>query len=106
MIFFKLLPPILIICTSIVAENIYQYTDKSGNLVVGNTGKFTASADKTVTSQNVRRRVLEEELEHEIRSLQTLLASKHNAANNEYANEIVKRQNNINRLTKQLNQER
>lgn len=113
MVIFKLLFLLLTLSSQIIAEDLYQYTDKSGNLVIGNKktnggSLFPLETGTGSPDKNTRRKILREELAHEIFALkQSLKLQEQDTASNKalYYKDITRHQNNINVLTKQLNHE-
>lgn len=95
---------LLVFNHEVIADDLYQYTDKSGNMVISN--KKTQGSRKFYigTNEDARNKILEEELEHEktaIKQINAMPEKKINA----YNNDIALHQKNIAILTKQLNQE-
>src|SRR6185437_742600 len=106
---FKLFFPILFLCGQIMAQDLYQYTNKSGNLVISNKNPTGDTKPNLAKNETARRKILKEELEHEIKALkQSLKLQEENTTHDKvdlYTKDIDGHQKNINVLTKQLNQE-
>lgn len=96
---------LIMLVSSVSAENLYQYTDNSGNLVI--TNKKTSSGTRFYlgTNENARHKILEEELQHEKAAINQIRQSTQtNSTIALYNNDISLHQKNIDILTKQLNQ--
>lgn len=105
---FKLLFPILFFCGQIMAGDLYQYTDKSGNLIISNKNPAGETKPDSYVNETKRRTVLKAELKHEIdelRQSQKLQEQSTNNAKMDFSEDIKGHEKNINVLTKQLNQE-
>ncbi len=90
-----------------MSEDLYQYTDKSGNLVISN--KNIKGSVKLDLKTTTRQKILQEELEHEQLALKkSKKLQEDNLTKNKadlYLDDIATHEKNINVLTKQLNQE-
>jgi hypothetical protein len=106
---FQLLFPILFFCGQIMADDLYQYADKSGNLVISNKSPTGDTKPNLNTNETSRRKILKEELKHEIEALkQSQKLQEQNTTHDKmdlYSKDIDRHEKNINVLTKQLNQE-
>ncbi|HLX52698.1 MAG TPA: hypothetical protein VKR58_02100 [Aquella sp.] len=109
MMIFKLLFLMLVSCAMAQADNLYQYTDQSGNLVISNKNPNGGTKTALTTNETARRTILKEELEHEITALkQSQKLQEQNTTKDKmdlYSKDIKGHEKNINVLTKQLNQE-
>jgi hypothetical protein len=98
---------LLFFCGQLLAADLYQYTDKSGNLVI--TNKNVSGSTKFELNTTPRHKILQEELDHEKLALeQSRVLQKQNTDKNKidlYNNDINQHEKNINILTKQLNNE-
>ncbi|MCC2625128.1 MAG: hypothetical protein K0R14_1001 [Burkholderiales bacterium] len=91
-----------------MATDLYQYTNKAGNLVISN--KNVSGSTKFEFTTTPRHKILQEELDHEKSALQQSQAlQKHNTDKNKidlYSNDINQHEKNISILTKQLKNEK
>jgi hypothetical protein len=105
---FILLFPVLFFYGQVMADDLYQYTDKTGNLVISNKNPASDTKPNLATNETARRKILKDELHHEIEALkqsQQLQEQSTSHAKMDFSQDIAAHQKNINVLTKQLNQE-
>lgn len=95
---------LLFACNLAVAEHLYQYIDKSGNLVVTNKKTPGSTPFYLGTNEDARHKILQEELEHEKTAIKQINAMPGDKIAS-YNNDKALHQRNINILTKQLNQD-
>lgn len=96
---------ILFIYDQVIAENLYQYTDISGNLVISNKKPAGSKKFYLGTNEDARHKILQEELEHEKAAIKQLNNMQETNKISLYDVDILLHQKNINVLTQQLNQE-
>ncbi len=98
---------LLVLSGHLLATDLYQYTDKSGNLVI--TNKNISGSTKFDLPTTPRHKILQEELDHEKLALQqTRELQKQNTDKNKvdlYRTDIDQHEKNISLLTKQLKKE-
>jgi uncharacterized protein (DUF342 family) len=92
-----------------MADNLYQYTDSSGNLVISNKNPNGSTKPNLPTNKTARHKILQEELDHEIYALKQCQKLQEQSTTKDnldlYSKDIDKHEKNINVLTKQLNHE-